>query len=139
MKKKGGHDTTNLQLGLCLSLLEDGLHLCSLHDVSTDLELATHEQPLSIGLAGNEIGEIFIGEDEGDISLSTRSLRDLPLLLEVQVPGLCLAFGVAELEGVNGTTLLDGILALGVARGEDLVHDIESRGGGERSILDRHV
>jgi hypothetical protein len=66
------------------------------------------------------------------IRLSTGSLRDLPLLLEVQVPGLCLAVGIAELEGVNGTTLLDGILALGVARGENLVHDIESRGGGER-------
>ena len=33
----------SLQLGLGLSLLEDGLHLGCLHHVALDLELARHE------------------------------------------------------------------------------------------------
>jgi hypothetical protein len=32
---------------------------------STDLQLAAHEQTLSVGLAGNELGKVAIGEGEG--------------------------------------------------------------------------
>lgn len=56
----------SLQLGLALGLLEDGLHLGGLHDVALDLELATHEQTLSVGLAGDEGLEVLVGEGEGD-------------------------------------------------------------------------
>ena len=55
-----------LQLGLRLSLLQDRLHLCRLHDVPPDLQLSGHEESLSIGLARDEVGEVFVGEDEGD-------------------------------------------------------------------------
>ena len=55
----------SLQLGLSLGFFQNGLHLCSLHDVALDLELAAHKQTLSIGLAGDQGGEIVIGEGEG--------------------------------------------------------------------------
>jgi hypothetical protein len=54
------------QLGLGLGLLQDGLHLGSLHDVALDLELAGHEQALGVGLAADEAGEVGIGQGEGD-------------------------------------------------------------------------
>jgi hypothetical protein len=54
------------QLGTALGLLQDRLHLGRLHDVALDLQLAAHEQTLGIGLAGNELGEIGVGEGEGD-------------------------------------------------------------------------
>lgn len=57
---------SNLQLGLALGLLEDRFHLGGLHDVALDLELAAHEQTLGIGLAVDELVEIFIGEVESD-------------------------------------------------------------------------
>lgn len=55
-----------LQLGLALSLLEDRLHLGSLHNVALDLELTAHEQALGVSLAGHEGGEVCVGESEGD-------------------------------------------------------------------------
>lgn len=60
-----------LQLGLALSLLEDRLHLGRLHDVALDLELAAHEQTLSVGLASHEGGEVCVREGEGDCSTIT--------------------------------------------------------------------
>ena len=54
----------NLQLRLVLGLLEDGLHLGRLHHVALDLELAGHEQALGIGLAGDEVGKVLLGEGE---------------------------------------------------------------------------
>lgn len=56
----------DLQLGLGLGLLEDGLHLQGLHGVSSDLELAAHEESLGVGVAGDEGAEVLVGEDEGD-------------------------------------------------------------------------
>lgn len=55
-----------LQLGLGLGLLEDGLHLGSLHDVALDLELAGHEEALGLSLAGDELAKVFVGERQGD-------------------------------------------------------------------------
>lgn len=55
-----------LELGLGLGLLQDGLHLGGLHDVALDLELAGHEQALGVGLADDEVGEVGVGEREGD-------------------------------------------------------------------------
>lgn len=54
------------QLGLSLSLLEHRLHLRSLHNVAFDLQLATHEQTLGVGLARDEGRKIGIGEGKGD-------------------------------------------------------------------------
>lgn len=57
----------NLQLGLgALGLLQNRLHLSRLHDVALDLQLAAHEQTLGVGLSSNKLGEVGIGEVEGD-------------------------------------------------------------------------
>lgn len=64
MKRKGVSRSS--QLGLSLGLLENRLHLRSLHNVALDLELATHEQTLGVGLAGDEGRKIGIGEGKGD-------------------------------------------------------------------------
>lgn len=56
----------HLELGLGLGLLEDGVELGSLHDIALDLELAGHEEALSVGLAGDELGKVGVGEGEGD-------------------------------------------------------------------------
>ena len=56
----------HLKLGLVLSLLEDRLHLRSLHHSSLDLELTAHEQLLCIGLARNELRKVLIREVECD-------------------------------------------------------------------------
>ena len=72
----------SLQLGLALGLLEDGFHLRSLHDVTLDLELATHEQTLSVGLASNEGSEIGIGEGESDCAEEKELVR-LPFFVFV--------------------------------------------------------
>lgn len=58
--------TNHLQLGLGLSLLQDRLHLVGLHDIALDLELAGHEEALSVGLAGGELTKVLVGEGEGD-------------------------------------------------------------------------
>lgn len=55
-----------LELGLVLSLLQDGLHLHSLHHVAADLELASHEEALGVLLAGDEGTEVRLGKLEGD-------------------------------------------------------------------------
>lgn len=56
---------------------------------------------------------------------------DLARLLEVDVPALGLAGLVLEGEGEDGAALLDGVLALGVARGKSGVDGVEGGGGGE--------
>lgn len=63
-----------LQLGLALGLLEDGLHLGGLHDIALDLELARHEEALSVGLAGDEAGEVGVGQREGDCGRGRQNL-----------------------------------------------------------------
>lgn len=56
----------NLQLGIVLGLLEDGLHLGRLHNIALDLELAGHEKALSVGLAGHEVSKIGVGKTKSD-------------------------------------------------------------------------
>lgn len=58
--------TTHLQVGLGLGLLHDRVKLGSLHDVTLDLELARHEETLSVGRAIDELAELFFGEQESD-------------------------------------------------------------------------
>jgi hypothetical protein len=65
-KRKKEKKKSNLELGLGLGLLENGLHLRRLHDVALDLELTAHEEPLGVGLAGDELAEVVVGKDEGD-------------------------------------------------------------------------
>lgn len=55
-----------LQLSLGLGLLQDRLELGGLHDVALDLELAGHEETLSVGLALGESLEVIVGQGEGD-------------------------------------------------------------------------
>lgn len=52
----------SLQLGLGLSLLEDRLHLGGLHNITLDLELAAHEEALSVGLARDELAKVGFGK-----------------------------------------------------------------------------
>ena len=56
----------HLELGLGLGLLEDGVELGGLHHVALDLKLARHEQPLGVGLAGNEGAKVGVREGESD-------------------------------------------------------------------------
>lgn len=67
----------SLKLGLGLRLLEYGLHLGSLHDIALDLQLAAHEQLLCVRLAGNELGEVEVREDECDCDCIGCQLRGL--------------------------------------------------------------
>ena len=55
-----------LQLGLALGLLQNGLHLGGLHNVTLDLELAAHEQALSIGLAIHQGLEVRVRQSKSD-------------------------------------------------------------------------
>lgn len=121
----------HLELSLGLGLLEDRLELGGLHDVTLDLEFARHEELLGVGLALGEVGEVIVGEDEGDGGLLAEALGDLAGALEVEVPGSGLASLVLEGEGEDGTALLDGSLALVLRGVQDGVDGIESRGGGE--------
>lgn len=50
------------KLCLCLDLFENRLHLGSLHDISLDLELSTHEQLLRIRFTLDQLAEIRITE-----------------------------------------------------------------------------
>lgn len=65
MGNKREQEETRSQLRLCLGLLQNGIELGGLHDIALDLKLAAHEQPLRVGLAGNEGREIRIGQDQG--------------------------------------------------------------------------
>ena len=65
-REKEKKKKSNLELGLGLGLLENGLHPRRLHDVALDLELTAHEEPLGVGLAGDELAKVVVGKDEGD-------------------------------------------------------------------------
>lgn len=121
----------NLQLSLGLGLLEDRLELGGLHDVTLDLELARHEEALSVGLAAGEGDEVIVRQAEGDGGLLAETLGDLAGVLEVEVPGSGLASLVLEGEGEDGVGLLDGVLAVGLAGGQGSVDGVESSGAGE--------
>lgn len=62
-----------LQLGLGLRLLQHRVQLGRLHDIALDLQLARHEQALRVGLAGDELGEVIIGEGQGDYEIAVVS------------------------------------------------------------------
>lgn len=70
-----GYGTCNslsfhLQLRLGLGLLKNRLHLGSLHHIALDLELAGHEQALSVGLTSNETREVGIGKRQSDCDMN---------------------------------------------------------------------
>jgi hypothetical protein len=60
--------------------------------------------------------------------LGGRTLPDLALVLEIEVPGCLFAAGVLQVEGKDGLGLIEGILAVGLVGLERLVDDVE--GGG---------
>ena len=129
----------HLKLSLVLSLLENRLHLRSLHHSSLDLELTAHEQLLCIGLARNELGKVLIREVECDcyrmlsVSSSLRpprvwgiltisllptwseSLSNISSLLQIDMPCLLLSLCVLQVESEDGTSLLHCILLVLVA------------------------
>jgi len=57
-----------------------------------------------------------------------KTLADLALVLEVEVPGCFFAASVLQVEGDDGLGLVEGILAIGLVGLERLVDDVE--GGG---------
>ena len=70
--------------------------------------------------------------------LVSKSLADLALVLEVDVPAVGLAGLVLEVEGEDGLSLLDGIRPVGVAGVQGLVDEIEGSRGRE-SVCGRKV
>lgn len=106
--------TPKLQLGLVLGLLKHRVKLGRLHDVALNLELAAHEETLSVGLASDKLAKVLLGEDECDIRLCAGASSDLAGFLEVDVPAGLIAARVLEGEGVDAVALLDGILAIGI-------------------------
>jgi hypothetical protein len=61
-------------------------------------------------------------------SLGGKSVADLSLVLEIEVPGGFFAARVLQVEGDDGVGLLEGIFAVGFVGLERLVDDVE--GGG---------
>lgn len=129
--------SSHLELGLGLGLLEDGLELGSLHDVALDLQLAAHEELLGVGLAGNELGEVVVAQDESDcrypksascrvyvfvyecVYLTIRllaswgsALANRTSLLQVHEPRLLLTSSVLDLESKDSAAGLDGVLLI---------------------------
>jgi hypothetical protein len=131
-------NTPRLQLGLGLGLLQHRVKLGRLHDVALDLELAAHEETLSIGLASDELAKVLLGEDEGDIRLFAGASRNLSGLLEIDMPAGLIATRVLEGKGVDAVALLDGVLAIGIAGVDSLLNGVEGGRGGELVVLERH-
>lgn len=50
----------HLQLGLCLRLLQDRLHLGCLHHVALNLQLTAHEQSLRVRFAADQLSKVVI-------------------------------------------------------------------------------
>lgn len=63
--------------------------------------------------------------------LLAKTLADLAGVLEVEVPAGGLAGLVLEGESEDGVSLLDGVLAVGFAGVDSLVHEVEGSRGGE--------
>lgn len=63
--------------------------------------------------------------------LVAKTLANLALVLEVNVPLVGLAGGVLEDKGKDGVALLDGVLAVGLAAGKGAVDGVEGGGGRE--------
>lgn len=133
------YENYKLELGLSTSSLEDGLERSGLHNVTLDLELTAHEQLLSIGLTVNEVLEVSVSDDEGDVGLGGGlALANLAGLLGLKVPALDLASGVLDVELNNGVGLLEVLLLALLVRGNALVHEVESSGGREFRVLEGH-
>lgn len=58
------------------------------------------------------------------------TLSNLALVLEVEVPSSLLTTGVLQVEGEDGLSLGEGILAVGFVGLERLVDDVEGSGRG---------
>lgn len=117
--------TLQLQLGLVLSLLKHRVKLGRLHNVALNLELAAHEETLSVGLASDELAKVLLGEDECDIRLCTGASSDLAGFLEVDMPAGLFTARVLEGEGVDAVALLDGILAIGITGVDSRLDGVE--------------
>jgi hypothetical protein len=63
--------------------------------------------------------------------LLAEALANRPLVLEIDVPALGLAGSVLQCEGKDGVSLLDGVLAVGLAAGQGVVDGIKSGRRGE--------
>ena len=94
-RQKGGRDKEpesflQLSLDLVLVALEDSVELGGEHDGTLGLDLARHEQLLSVGLASSKIDEIRVRDIDGDIGLDTSDGSDVHgtgTVLQVQGPG----------------------------------------------------
>lgn len=116
----------------------------TLHDVALDLQFPTHEECLSLGLAGDQFAKVFIRQNQCDyifaefvleyassrpmfcqverferIShticfLGRLSFADLSTLFQVQVPRLLFILVVCQFKGEDRTTILDGGFSFGV-------------------------
>lgn len=117
--------TLHLQLGLVLGFLKHRVKLGRLHNVALNLELAAHEETLSVGLASDELAKVLLGEDECDIRLCAGASSDLAGFLEVDVPAGLITARVLEGEGVDAVALLDGILAIGIAGVDSRLDGVE--------------
>jgi len=104
----------DLELGLGLGLLEDGVQLGGLHDIALDLELAGHEETLGVGLAGDESAEVRVGEVQGDCRQDSISKCDTKKKGGGRIPAVvCLV--VVEHNEKHTSGLLAETLANGAA------------------------
>lgn len=88
---------------------------------------------MRIRLSDDKLAKILVGHRERDISflaLGRRTLAHGTGFLEVEIPLLCLAGFVLEVEGEDGAAGFDGVFAGGI-RGEGLGDGVEGDGGGE--------
>jgi len=72
------------------------------------------------------------------LALGSGASADTAGLLQVDVPGALLAFGVLEGEGEDAVALLHGGSLVGVTGGQSAANHVESGGSGESWIGDAH-
>jgi hypothetical protein len=72
-----------------------------------------------------------VSESRHTIGLFAGASRNLSGLLEVDMPAGLVATRVLEGKGVDTVTLLDGVLAIGVAGVDSLLNGVEGGRGGE--------
>lgn len=118
----------NLELGLILHLLEDGLHLSRLHNIALDLQLPTHKQLLRIRFSLDQLSKIGIAQRHCDcrlLAIGSCAFACFAGVFEIDVPGFLSAGLVLEGEGEDGTAFFDGVGAFG-GGGEGGVYGVES-------------
>jgi hypothetical protein len=76
---------------------------------------------------------VLVVDQDITCRLVSKTLCDLSLIFEIDMPALRLARIVLQCEGEDRISLLDGLLALGFVRAEDSVDQVESFRGGKRS------